>query len=380
MGRPTKHYGRWRIRWLDAERRRCSETFTTFGDAQRALVKHQSEADQVRAGLKLPDIPEHTFHELCDYWLEHRTARKKNPKDDRSIIDHHLRPFFGLLRLRDVTLDRVDAFRHIKCPGEPGTGPDALVLRKTGRVTLKTLHNILTLLISMLNMAVDLGWLAKKPHVKKPRLTPPEFHYLRTADDIEKFLGAAMEEEPGVFELYAAAVYTGMRAGELCGLQWSDVDLERRLITVQRSYATTTKTGQIRHVPILDPLLPVLREWRLRCPSSTVVFPNQNGTMNGPSARVLQETLRRVREKAALEYRFTFHSMRHTFASHWMMAGGDIYRLQKILGHKSIIMTERYSHLAPDAFSSDYKILGDVLPIVANRSAGNVIKLHETRR
>ena len=51
---------------------------------------------------------------------------------------------------------------------------------------------------------------------------------------------------------------------------------------------------------------------------------------------------------------FRFHDLRHTFASHWMMSGGDLFKLQRILGHKSIEMTQRYSHLSPDAFVSDH--------------------------
>ena len=60
--------------------------------------------------------------------------------------------------------------------------------------------------------------------------------------------------------------------------------------------------------------------------------------------------------------RITFHDLRHTFASHWVMHGGDLYRLQKILGHKSVQMTQRYAHLAPEAFKQDWGRLGTDLP------------------
>jgi hypothetical protein len=72
-----------------------------------------------------------------------------------------------------------------------------------------------------------------------------------------------------VFALYATAVFTGMRAGELGGLRWDDVDFDKRLVTVQRSFDGPIKAGDIRYVPILDALLPVLRAWRLRCSSLT---------------------------------------------------------------------------------------------------------------
>lgn len=64
--------------------------------------------------------------------------------------------------------------------------------------------------------------------------------------------------------VYSTAVRTGMRAGELAGLEWADVNFEQRLITVQRSFEGLTKSGEVRLIPILDVLLPELRAWRLR--------------------------------------------------------------------------------------------------------------------
>jgi integrase len=102
--------------------------------------------------------------------------------------------------------------------------------------------------------------------------------------------------------------------------------------------------------------------------------------MYGKSGRVFQEVFHRVLDAAAfgqVERRgktrryITFHDLRHTFASHWVMAGGDIFRLQKILGHKSVAMTMRYAHLAPDAYAADHQrldaltapILAPILPL-----------------
>lgn len=154
-----------------------------------------------------------------------------------------------------------------------------------------------------------------------------------------------------------------MRAGELAGLRWADVNWGERLITVQRSFRGPTKAGDVRYVPILDALLPTLRAWRLRSPG-TLVFPNRDGQMLLPSSRVFQEVLHRVlvrggfRGEDGRRY-LRFHDLRHTFASHWMMGGGDLFKLQKILGHKSVQMTMRYAHLAPAAFCEDYGRMGE---------------------
>lgn len=199
------------------------------------------------------------------------------------------------------------------------------------------------------------------------RLFNRDYHYLRAEADVLKFLTAARAEGELVFTLYATAAYTGLRAGELAGLQWSDVSFERRLITVQRSFDGPTKADDVRYVPILDALLPVLEAWRKLSPGR-YVFPNSVGGMQQPSNRIFQEVLHRVLGAAGfqpvmgrkkLRPYITFHDLRHTFASHWMMRGGDLFKLQKILGHKNVQMTMRYAHLSPNAFEADYARFGD---------------------
>ena len=122
----------------------------------------------------------------------------------------------------------------------------------------------------------------------------------------------------------------------------------------------------MRHVPILDALLPILTAWRVQSPvASDYVFPSATGTMLQPSARVFQERLHRVLDGAGFERVWVggrhvrylvFHSLRHTFASHWVMNGGDLFKLQRMGGWKSQAMVQRYAHLAPDAFIEDYAI------------------------
>ena len=85
--------------------------------------------------------------------------------------------------------------------------------------------------------------------------------------------------------------------------------------------------------------------------------------MHQPSARIFQERMHRIldaagfprppAEERAVHY-ISFHSLRHTFASHWVMKAGDLFKLQKILGHKTVQMTMRYAHLQPSAFVEDH--------------------------
>ena len=97
-------------------------------------------------------------------------------------------------------------------------------------------------------------WIARVPKLNKPKvaLFSTDYGWLRNDDELARFLRAAHAEGEAVYVLYATAAYTGLRAGELAALEWPDVDLERRLITVQRSFLGPTKSG-IPHVRLPCP-------------------------------------------------------------------------------------------------------------------------------
>ena len=111
---------------------------------------------EVKRGLSSPTPPDRTFDKLADYWIENRVPQKRSPKDHTSIIRCHLRPFFGGMRLRVIGVADTDRFQV-----------ERLHLDK------KTAANHLTLFMTMMNLAVDLGWLIKAPKVKKPRKSSP---------------------------------------------------------------------------------------------------------------------------------------------------------------------------------------------------------------
>lgn len=366
MSSPVKHYDKWRIRWFDADGHRQSEVYIKHRDAELALQRHELEAEEIRRGLRPRPLQSRTFTELADYWLEHRAPKKASEKDDKSIIRKHLKPAFGPLLMSNLSVTCVDKWRQ---------GLE---------VGIKTEFNILTLLISTLRLAKDLGWVHEVPAIKKPKLTDIglNFRYLKTNEEIARFLVAALADDESLFYLYATALYTGMRAGELAGLYWDAVDLDRRLITIRRSFDKSTKSGYIRYAPIMDSLLPLLLDWQKKNPLG-LVFPNQAGKMLQPSARVFQERLHAVLTAAELmpikvgdrEVPYvTFHGLRHSWASHWMMNGGNIFKLQRIGGWKSFAMVQRYAHLSPEAFAEDYGRFGSALVLGAATSDPNRIE------
>lgn len=337
---PTRHKDRWRIRWIDHAGKRCSALLDSFEQAESELAQRQTDARAIRRGMRAAPPLDRSFDVLADYWLEHRQD-KRSLADDRSILKQ-LRATFGATRLRQIGRELIDGYQR---------------KQEARGLSPKTIANHLTLLGSMLRLAMELGWLTQAPIIHKPRADPDnevDQPWLRTPVEIHRFLSAARAEpEPVVFALYATALYTGLRAGELAGLGWSDVDLDRRTIHVRRSYDGRTKTrASRRYVPIVDALLPVLRQWRAQC-SSSLVFPNRAGNMHQESASIFQEALHRVLDRAGFErptegrsvHAIHFHSLRHTFACHWRLNGGDMDGLIRVLGHTSRAMTEHYANI-----------------------------------
>jgi integrase len=354
MAKPIKlPSGKWRIRWLDENRARRSATYDSLAEADAEQKLKLAQVEEIKRGVRRPTPGPHTFAELCDYWVKHRAAHKRSGSDDVSIIKKHLAPSFGKLELKAVGIVQVDEFKLQRQHLNP-----------------KTLANQLTLLISMLRLAVDLGWLLTLPNIKKPklRLFDHEFRYLRSKEEVQRFLTAAEAEGPGTHALFVTAVYTGLRAGELAGLEWTNIDLKARRIVVERSFSGPTKAGDVRYVPIVDALLPILTSWKEAKAHGVVVFPSEAGTMQQKAGRVFKHVFRRTLEAAGFTPRsetkgyIRFHDLRHTFASHWVMNGHDLFRLQKILGHKDVKMTQRYAHLAPEAFAEDYGVFGSPDP------------------
>ena len=362
--------GHWRIRWLDAAGKRKSAVHATHNEARVALARAHAEAEDIRIGAKPAAPPKKTFADLSHQWMTTRAIHKRSGNDDASRLRAHLTPAFGKLQLQDITFARIEAFKA-----------------ERAQLAKQTLRHLLILLGSMLKLAQRLGWLLAVPPIDKPsvRVNSQDFSFLRSGEEVQRFLRAAHEDDVDAYTLFATAVYTGLRQGELAALRWECVDLDRRIITVDRSFDGPTKAGDVRYVPILDVLLPILRAWRLRCPGG-LLFPNTKGLMHRSKDRIFCERFHKVLDAAGFKkpeqgrqsHYIRFHDLRHTFASHWMMAGGDLFKLQKILGHKSTELTLRYAHLSPAAFMGDlgrFDGLGlgggaEVLPMERARRTG----------
>ena len=136
------------------------------------------------------------------------------------------------------------------------------------------------------------------------------------------------------------ALNTGMRRGELFGLQWEHVNLAGKLLTIT---AGNAKSRKARHLPLNTEALDVLTRWQRQGEGAGLVFPSAGG---GRMDNINTSWGGIVADAKLADFRF--HDLRHTFASKLVMAGVDLNTVRELLGHADIAMTLRYAHLAPD--------------------------------
>ena len=148
--------------------------------------------------------------------------------------------------------------------------------------------------------------------------------------------------------------------GEIFGLKWQDVDFKREFI-----YLYNTKNVDQREVPLNENVKRVLIQIK-RHPKSEYVFCNTDGSQR----KDIRFSFFTALKKSGIK-EFRFHDLRHTFASHLVMAGVDLNTVRELLGHKTIKMTLRYSHLSPYHKRRAVDILGE--KIVPTQSPNIII-------
>lgn len=182
---------------------------------------------------------------------------------------------------------------------------------------------------------IKVGVVEVNPVTRTDKLKEPRGRVRWLSDDERVALFAACKAShcPYLYCLVVVACYSGMRQGELTRLEWSDVDLTTGQATVQIS-----KNGERRATSILGPALQALKEWRT------------SGVVSIGRKRVFPGFPRHSWERAMKDAQVTdfhFHDLRHTCASYLAQMGASNRELMECLGHKTLQMVARYSHLAP---------------------------------
>jgi integrase len=155
--------------------------------------------------------------------------------------------------------------------------------------------------------------------------------------------------------------------GEILALTWEGVDLFRRTLTIFKS-----KNGERRTLPLNQTVLGLLtRKYGVRSSTCNLVFHSQTQTALDPDN--VRRAFRIAIGKATI-VDLHFHDLRHTFATRLVQAGVDLYKVQRLLGHKSPIMTQRYAHHYPESLRDGVEIL-DAGPKISTNLAQPVSQI-----
>lgn len=344
-------------------------------EAERRLVHIVAQLHQGTYRELSPII----FREFADRWLTDYVAAAVKPltlRSYREITRKHLVPCFGDYLLTDITPASIQRFI-------------ARTLREK-HLSPKTANYFLMLLKSMFKHARRWGLLRENPaqDITNARVEPKEMDFLNPAE-----IRALLEAADQPFKtLFLTAVMTGLRRGELIGLQWGDIDWRSNNISVRRSlfwlrgqelqdqreamaptarrwqFSTPKSKRSIRTVVMSPSLQDALELHRLTAPVSPhdLVFCTKDGGPLDPHNMCQREFFPAL-TRAGLR-RIRFHDLRHTYTALLIAQGEHAKFIQNQLGHASIQTTlDRYGHLLPDAHRDsgaklDIQIFGTTPP------------------
>lgn len=271
-----------------------------------------------------------TFQQFAETWFDGYVLTNNKPSEQRQkrlTLQSSLIPFFDKKNLEAISKRDIELFKASE--------------QRKG-VSNKTINNKLGILRKCLGTACDWDVLRTAPPIIKPLKSPPPATDFLSGEEAETLLANA---DGLAYEMILMALRTGLRQGEIRGLQWEAIDWENRLLIVRHSFCdytqslTSPKSNRERAVPLADDLYQVLHARRA---STGYVFTTGNGRPI-PQTNHLR-CLRNVLKRAGLR-KVGWHTLRHTFATHLAAKGIPLRAVQELLGHSTITMTMRYSHV-----------------------------------
>jgi len=355
------HRGAWWL-FIDHEGKRKAKR---VGPGRSGKKAAEQAAVQIQARLASGDLsplhetppsaPVITFEEYAKAWLEThaRPACKfSTARIYESNLEGHISPVLGSRALPSIT--RADCRALIAACREKKLSP-------------KSIENICRTVSSVLSQAVEDELIPANPalrlgrHYRQGDQPKMEIRPL-SREEASLLVDAARKHYPREAPLLLCALRTGMRLGELLGLQWGDIDLHGRFIEVRRNLVagrlTTPKNGKMRRVDMSKQLAETLRDLLTARKAETLrrgwgqvpewVFCNEEGgPLDGDNLR--HRVFYKVLEKAELR-RVRLHALRHSFASLLIAQGESLAYVRDQLGHSSIQLTvDTYGHLVPGA-------------------------------
>jgi len=277
-------------------------------------------------GVKEVSVP--TLREFVEnvYLKYERTHKAPGTQRRNKHFYKNLLNVFGDEKLSDITLEKVEHY-----------------LNSRGKIAAA--NREISLLRAILNYAVRLKIIPYNPikGVKLLKESPGRVRYL-TQDEFVKLVEAA---PPHLKPIIQVATFTGLRKSDLLKLKWSDIDFENKRIKVH-----VTKTNEIRFIPMNDLVVEILNNLPK---DSEYVF-----TYKGKRIKDIKRAFTTACIRAGIRD-LKFHDLRHTFASWLVMSGVDLRTVAELMGHKTLRMVQRYSHLSPGHLQDAVNKIGTIL-------------------
>ena len=338
-----KKRGTWFLDYyLNGKRIRKSLKTSSKKIAQLAL--HDLEVKLVKndLGLTQKNIKVEDYLEEFLAWKKPRIAETTFNRI-KSIFKLHFMPFLekhAITHLKQITPWHLEKY----------------VTKRASLVKNNTINTEIVPVKNFLKVAVKWNYLQKNPadDIKRIPVKDQKTPRYLSEDEIETLLA----NSNGIIRLMAlTAINTGLRKKELLNLEWQDLDFQRNMLKVAHDERRQTKSKRTRFVPIKENLKQELLNHKNQAGSIT---PTQKVFLSSRQTpmQYFNAGLRKVYKRIGIK-NAGIHTLRHTFASHLVMNGVDLYTVSKLLGHSDVKITQIYAHLAPDHLKAAVERLPD---------------------
>ena len=336
-------------------------TKTETAEKLKAAIDASAEMDDTKKR-------DYKVAEWLEVWLEDWAKMSLRPstyQTYKGFLKNHIGPKIGKTPLEKLT--SLEIQRLYKELLESGRVPSKESRCKPKGLAPKTVRNLHQMFSSALDAAMAQRLILSNPAkvCTLPKVERQEMKTL-TPDQLAAFFQEA--KRSGVYELYYLDLATGLRRGELLGLKWTDIDLRRKTMRIQRSIARQNgSVGEVplktknayRTLPLSEDAVEVLKEQKKKAGDSPYVFPSPAGGPMSPDS--VLHRLQRVLKRAGLP-RIRFHDLRHTFATLALQNGVDVKTVSGMLGHYSAGFTlDTYAHVTTSAQIQAANTMGSVL-------------------